>query len=533
MIITEILSTYFLIIGLVCIGCVPIVRRVWPKNISKWFCLLLIACSLWSFISLMQINSPPSIKDDVYVIGLSVGITTTLFWLFFSLEYAGKKYHKSKYVKLGSISIFIFIILLKLTNFHHSLYFTSSINTQPFVYLTVDREQIYYLTLLLSYVISAYGFYIIYQTLEKSMVNTLKHKLALSPLFVPFFIELLSIIYTDSFVLNFAYESLGVALFSIGFVIASSEEINSVDNIAKNQLVDNVNTPILVTNMSEAIIYCNDSFKKMVDENQISKKDIIKNYESSECDIISIPSNNRKKYFNINKDPIFIGSRKMGYSYILIDLTEIVIKNKILNKQKDQNVAISDACRHHLRNQTMLINAYTPEDNSQVEKSLEKLYSISKNVPDIIDYSQPAEKIESICIDDILKNTETDIDIHNPDKLNVLGTKDKIVSLFTHCIEYGEINSSENIYLTISESTINLTFDNGKNFDTGIIKSVKEHGEIESDMICLNKIYLLSESLFWEMKYKQIDDRVILQFETINNISEPNNECDIDVESIL
>jgi hypothetical protein len=149
-----------------------------------------------------------------YIIGLVAGLATVGAWLYFCSAYTGHEYHRQPTLRRLAIGVYAAIVLVKITNPVHNLYFTSTLVPDPFPHLAITLLPAHWVVTGLSYALTAVGFYLLYELFAESQFDTRAVGALVAVTALPVIFDLFS--YTSSLVLSLNYEPLGVAIFAVG-----------------------------------------------------------------------------------------------------------------------------------------------------------------------------------------------------------------------------------------------------------------------------------------------------------------------------
>lgn len=512
----------FTAVGIVCIGCVPYANRMWDKNLSIPFNSLLILCATWSFLSAIQIYAPVPFKETIYTLALSVGFVTVFSWLYFVSEYVGLTFHREKKFQIISVFTILVVIGLKLTNFYYGQYFSTTIENTPFVHLSIERSFLYNTTTIIAYAISTYGFLLIFRMFRQSQVRTTGLQMSLIVLFAPGLVEILSHASPEVYVFKLPYEPLGVALFALSVLFVSSDKFNSVGKIGKKQTVDNFGIPTLICSDDGECQYINSSTEDLLESSEITRDELV-GIIQDDVSVITIKSSDDCRHYTVKKENVDLGDHTIGVSYILTDVTELVTKDKIIEKHKTQKNNIADTSRHHLRNQASviqgLISMSEQESNEKTREAVDRITYVAENISEIVDYSSPVETKQLIDIRDIMTELSTELNISYTEQTEIFADEEKVYSLLRHYIKFIEDHGAENVFVSVGEGNLNLVSD-AQDVDINVVDAAYEHGEIALDYIALNKITILADSLFWDIKFAMYDENLLITFNGVqDNIS--------------
>lgn len=159
---------------------------------------------------------PDPLREATYTVGLVFGCVTVWAWLYFASVYTGRQLHTNPTLRRLSAGVFLTVVIIKLTNPIHGLYFTTTEATTPFRYLAISHGSIHWISTGLAYVLAAIGLFMIFELYVESEYDTRPLMIVTGLLALPIFLDLIAIVVPA--LINFIYAPLGVAAFAVGAV---------------------------------------------------------------------------------------------------------------------------------------------------------------------------------------------------------------------------------------------------------------------------------------------------------------------------
>jgi signal transduction histidine kinase len=169
---------------------------------------------------------PPAVKSGFYEAGLIIGFSTVWSWLWFCSAYTGRTLHRNQTVRRLALAVFVTVVLVKLTNPWHQLYYTLELTESPFPHLAVRHHLLYWVAMGLSYALAATGYLMLLELFVASGTNTRPLAVLTGITALPAVLNVLG--HARPALLDFTHEPLGVAAFAVGTLFTYLYQFESV-----------------------------------------------------------------------------------------------------------------------------------------------------------------------------------------------------------------------------------------------------------------------------------------------------------------
>jgi len=216
----------FLLSGVACFSVIPRAWTVDDAELRYGLVGLLATTGIWSVLKAGFFLVPDPFREATYLVGLIVGFATVWAWLYFASAYTGRRLHTDPTLRRLSGGVFLTVVVIKLTNPIHGLYFTTTEVTTPFAHLAIDHGVIHWASTGLAYVLAAVGLFMIFELYVESEYETRTLALITGLLGLPVTLDLVAIAIPD--LIAFIYAPLGVAAFAIGAVVFFGDQLLAV-----------------------------------------------------------------------------------------------------------------------------------------------------------------------------------------------------------------------------------------------------------------------------------------------------------------
>lgn len=216
----------FFLSGIVCFSVIPRVMTLDSADIRYGLVGLLATTGIWGVLKTLFFIVPDPLRETTYTVGLVFGFATVWAWLYFASAYTGRRLHKDTTLRRLGAGVFITIVMIKLTNPIHGLYFTTTEMTVPFRYLAIDHGVIHWASTGLSYTLAAIGLFMIFELYVSSEYDTRPLLVFTGLLALPVSFDIIAIATPE--LINFIYAPVGVAAFATGAVYLFGDQFLSI-----------------------------------------------------------------------------------------------------------------------------------------------------------------------------------------------------------------------------------------------------------------------------------------------------------------
>jgi len=216
----------FAIATLVCLGAAWRAWRI-PYASTRWSLVTFFLTSAAWAASYIGFLLPVSVlgKHFFYQASLLVGFGTVWAWLWFCSAYTGRSLHRNASAQWFAIVVFGVVVLLKVTNPFHHLYYTLEPGQGMFGYV-VRHGLLYWVVMGGAYALATAGYLMLFELFWKTETRTgpLMALTALTAL--PAVLNILG--YVNPTLQDITHEPLGVAVFAVGVLFVYTYEFQAV-----------------------------------------------------------------------------------------------------------------------------------------------------------------------------------------------------------------------------------------------------------------------------------------------------------------
>ena len=187
---------------------------------------LLAMTGVWALLKTVYFLVSGPIAGTIYLVGLISGFGTVWAWLYFCSAYTGREYHKNRTLRRLGVGVFLTVVVVKLTNPLHGLYFTTAQVSQPFPYLAIEHGPFHWTATALSYTLAAVGLFMLFEFYAQSGYRTRPLAVLTVLLGLPVSLDIVAI--ATPGIIDFIYAPLGVAAFATGSLFVFEQQFAAV-----------------------------------------------------------------------------------------------------------------------------------------------------------------------------------------------------------------------------------------------------------------------------------------------------------------
>lgn len=488
---------------------------------------------------------PLSVMHASYIVGLVVGLLTVVAWLWFCSAYAGTPYHYNRRIRAPTLGLTGAIVLVKLTNPLHELYFRPAVASAPFRHFAPETGLLYWLVTALAYIGAAVGLYILFDLYATSQFKTTSVAVLTVLVGLPVVPKLFAIARPDSLVLLF-YEPLGAAIFAVGITTVAKDTFLSVRAPARRQLTNRLSEIIIVVDRDDRIAEYNESAAAVFDDLAGALGDPLAttipqlaDHEGG-GDLLEIQLE-ASRYYTVRTPEIRVDQATVGRAFVLSDVTELETQRRQLEQQTDHLEGVTEEAAHQLRNPLTVLKgelellrsgrASTASDGESdsdgsiaaAVEATERIERITEELLSVIAYGKPITEMEPLSIADLVESAAADqecpdvaIEVACEDTTSIRGERVRCRELFgllfrVHCERGATAVSVERAGDRL------LISSDGAPFDSETPEELFEYGiETDEDMrIPLASARILAQVHGWSISVDPDRDALVIALDGV------------------
>jgi PAS domain S-box-containing protein len=240
-------------------------RDVVEGEAGKGLVATLLLSGGWATTTFVRLLSQ-NVTVDVWlrIVGLVVGLGSVGAWLYFASAYSGHAYHRHTGLRWGAVIGYVSIVLVKLTNPLHNLYFESAVATAPFRHLVFEPSGLYWVITGAAYTLVGIGLFWLFDSLRPSGLDTRQFGAVLSLTAAPAILDV--VVYAEwapTLFLEVSYAPLGMAVFAIGTLVVADGDIQPLPAYWRREILQELDNGIVVLDSEDRVQYVNDAAAAM------------------------------------------------------------------------------------------------------------------------------------------------------------------------------------------------------------------------------------------------------------------------------
>jgi signal transduction histidine kinase len=424
----ELFAGAFVLAAGACLWAARKTLSLYDAEIRRPFVVFLVLTAGWAVSNIFVIAPVSlSVMHASYIIGLVIGFPTVVVWLWFCSAYAGTPYHYNRRVQALTLGLTGSIILVKLTNPLHELYFRPAVASRPFRHFAPETGLLYWLVAALAYIGAAIGLYILFDLYASSQFKTTSVAALTVLIGLPVVPKLFAIARPDSMVLLF-YEPLGAAIFAVGITTVAQDTFLSVRAPARRQLANQLSEIIIVVDQDGRIAEYNESaeavFDGLIDALGAPLAATIPRVANHEGggELLKVELEAGPCYYTVRTREIRLDRNMIGRAFVLSDVTELETQRRQLKQQTDHLENVTEEVAHQLRNPLTVLKgelewlrssrvSTAADDESDSGDSIdaaieatERIEQIAEDLISVIPYGKPISGMELLAVTELVED---------------------------------------------------------------------------------------------------------------------------------
>lgn len=306
-------------------------------GVRRALAALLITTTGWSGAYVGVFLAPTvELAKAFHLVGLVAGAVAVGTWLWFCSAYAGRDLHRDSAARQAGLWTLALVVLTKLTNPWHQLYFTATPAEAPFPHLALDYHLLYWGSMGLAYALAAVGYFILYDLFR----NVGSRGGSLGPLAALTALPLLfnAVGYATPSLLNISHEPLGVAIFAAGVFYLYGAEFRAIRFAGEQE------EPAFVLDAQGTVQEYNRSARALLPEEARGATIIgtpigevlpaVEDALAEEEPSIRFWEEPSVRYYQLKTNPFGPGEEQPGHFLVLNDVTEHKMREEVLKKER-------------------------------------------------------------------------------------------------------------------------------------------------------------------------------------------------------
>ncbi|MFW5913414.1 MAG: ATP-binding protein [Candidatus Hadarchaeota archaeon] len=396
---------YILAFGASAVTCFAVAARtdrIRDPDTRTGLLSLMVSSGGWAFAHVAYLLVPTeTLKIVFYEIGLIIGLVAVGAWLYFCSAYTNRTLHRKRNLRWAAVAVFLVLVLIKVTNPVHHLYFTGELVNSPFYYLAIHNRGMHWLSMGLSYSLSMVGYFMLLEHFDRVSFSTKPLVFLVGITGAPLVLDIIG--YSSPYLIDITYEPIGVAIFAVGVLFVFFDSFQTV------QIAGVYDEPIILLDDQDRIHEYNESAQKIFPNlksgETISKpvKDILPRLADvleSEESILEKKLNGNTRYYQISESPFSARQEQLGRVIVFTDITE-------RKKAEKREEFLHSLLRHDLKNKLQISMGYGEllKETDLTDEQKEFIGKDWKAKQEALDLIEKVRKLQK-AIDEELKKIE-------------------------------------------------------------------------------------------------------------------------------
>jgi signal transduction histidine kinase len=358
---------YALVFATAAIGCVVgavRARRVEDAATRHGLVALLATTSGWAGSHAVLLLLPTrTLKTAMYLFGLILGFSTVFAWLYFCSAYTGRNYHRRPTYRWAAVGLYLAVVVVKLTNPIHHLYFTTVFVSAPFPHLAIRQGLFHWIVTGLSYMLAAVGMFTLFETFREADYDTWPLAVLVGLAGTPVVLDIVG--YTSPVLLDMIHAPLGVAALAVGCLFVFEDRFFAV------QLTDGVEGATIFLDDDRRIREFNGAARRLfpaLDDVVGEPLDALpavaaaldgdgRNHRADGDDhgVVDVRVDGERRHYVASENAFDVGQGSLSRLVVFSDVTEIERHRRELERHDRQLESLAKGMRHELRNAVTVI----------------------------------------------------------------------------------------------------------------------------------------------------------------------------------
>ena len=417
--------------GVVCAIAARRARKVEDAETSRGLVALLATTSMWSLLQagIVLVRDQPA-AYAIYVLSLVIGLATVGAWLYFCSAYTGRSFHRNPTYRHAAVAAYLVVVVVKLTNPIHGLYFTAEFVTMPFPHLSIRHEILHWVVSGIAYSLATVGLFMLYETFLETDYDTRALAGLAATTALPVVFDIIG--FTSSALLDFNYEPLGVAVFAVGTLYVFEDRFFAV------QLAEGVEDPVVHLDadgrIREVDEQARDRFPVLADAVGESLAEVFPAAAErldSGNPILEWTTDGDTRYYLVNEVSAALAQTAIARTVVFTDITEVETRRQELERHNTQLEGFAAAIRHNMLNTLQVVKgnlgvANESLDEGDVHRARESLTTASQasdemvaTVGELATLARNGQTVEELRPVQLAEAAEDAFDDVDPDDLSL------------------------------------------------------------------------------------------------------------------
>ncbi len=466
---------YELLFGTAALACLAAATRAWQVDdleLRRSLLALLLASGGWSASHVGMFLLPEPFRELSYLLGLILGFGTVWVWLYFASAYTGRAYHREPNFRWLAGGIYLAVVVVKVTNPLHHLYFETAFVTDPFPHLTIQQGVFHWAVTGFSYALAAAGIFMLLDLFVSSDYDTWPLAVLVGLTGLPVTLDIVG--YATPLLVDIIYAPIGVGAFAIGVLFLFRDRFLAV------KATGDVSDPLVVLGDDGRIRDYNepagDLFPDLVAGDSLDEVVPGATDAAGDDQLLELDVGGERRYLVVSNSVFEVGQNRVGEVVLFSDVTDSEQRRRELARHNRQLEDFAGAMTHELRNSLQVIDwnvqaaAETADLDFGRRDPLETATGAADRMGDLVDdftvlarHGQTVEDLAAVdlreTVVDARGNADTDISVTVADDATLRAESRRLRALFASAFEFADRNGATGVTVEVTRDGFALADD--------------------------------------------------------------------------
>jgi signal transduction histidine kinase len=453
--------------ALACLLSVARAREIEAPDVRRGLVWLLWTTGCWALFQIGFLVLPDPLQEPAYTLGLVLGFATVWAWLYFCSAYAGRGFHRNTTLRRLGAGTFLGVVVVKLTNPIHGLYFTTRDASEPFAHMAIEHGLFHWAVTGLSYVLATVGIFVLFELYFESGYDTQPLGALTGLLALPVTFEVVAV-RSDLFV-DMIYAPLGVAVFVIGVLFVYERRFLAVQSTGEDDdAVVFLDDEGRIRDVTPAAVETFPALGGAVGDPLADRLPDVAAAVTNGEEVVAHERDDETRYYFVSTSAVTLGNSE-GTLVLFSDVTTAERRRRELDRHNTQLEGFANALAHELRNMLQIIDwrlalATDRLDEGTVEhESIESALAANERLADRVDdfttlarYGQTVERFETVALGAAAENAwwhadtgEMSFEIDGDGEIEA--DPGRLQELFTNAFQFARLNGADTVSVDLFE----------------------------------------------------------------------------------
>ena len=453
--------------ALACLLSVARAREIEAPDVRRGLVWLLWTTGCWALFQIGFLVLPDPFQEPAYTLGLVLGFATVWAWLYFCSAYAGRGFHRNTTLRRLGAGTFLGVVVVKLTNPIHGLYFTTRDASEPFAHMAIEHGLFHWAVTGLSYVLATVGIFVLFELYFESGYDTQPLGALTGLLALPVTFEVVAV-RSDLFV-DMIYAPLGVAVFVIGVLFVYERRFLAVQSTGEDDdAVVFLDDEGRIRDVTPAAVETFPALGGAVGDPLADRLPDVAAAVTNGEEVVAHERDDETRYYFVSTSAVTLGNSE-GTLVLFSDVTTAERRRRELDRHNTQLEGFANALAHELRNMLQIIDwrlalATDRLDEGTVEhESIESALAANERLADRVDdfttlarYGQTVERFETVALGAAAENAwwhadtgEMSLEIDGDGEIEA--DPGRLQELFTNAFQFARLNGADTVSVDLFE----------------------------------------------------------------------------------